>query len=409
MNSTARTRLITTTRLVTLSVLALSACGGGEKSDAEKAYDDCVANAGGDPMAEMECLRVKTEAEKGSSDDLVGVGDEESGPGLAAGEFQACATGGASASVEPASMLLVVDISSSMNNDDKWEQASDALVAFLESPETSGLSIGLRFYPDDFSQEGGPELCNRDDCSIEACSRPLVESGPLTAASGDADAQEQRLVDAIRSTNAWGEDGRGTPTYAALGGGLEWGRQYQADHPGERAIVILVTDGEPNGCNSDNSAIAGLAGDAFRQDGIETYAIGLEGSQERQMDEIAEAGGTGEGIFIGSANAQQDLLEALTTIRGETLDCEFDIPDPDMGELDPNKVNVVLTAGDSDEQFSKVDGAQQCGDDNAWYYQGSDRIVLCPAACDATLANPNASISLVFGCTTGQDVIVDAR
>src|SRR5690606_24022336 len=83
MNSTARTRLITTTRLVTLSVLALSACGGGEKSDAEKAYDDCVANAGGDPMAEMECLRVKTEAEKGSSDDLVGVGDEESGPGLA--------------------------------------------------------------------------------------------------------------------------------------------------------------------------------------------------------------------------------------------------------------------------------------------------------------------------------------
>jgi hypothetical protein len=193
MNSTTRVRSFIAPSIVTLSALALSSCGGGdEKSDADKAYDDCLANADGDPMAEMLCLQVRAQADMGSSGDLVGVGDEQSGgengPEFAPGEFEACATGGASASVEPSSMLLIVDISSSMLEDNKWGQASNALVAFLQSPATSGLSIGLRFYPDDFSQDGGPELCNQEDCSIEACSQPLVASAPLTAESGAADA-----------------------------------------------------------------------------------------------------------------------------------------------------------------------------------------------------------------------------
>jgi hypothetical protein len=123
------------------------------------------------------------------------------------------------------------------------------------------------------------------------------------------------------------------------------------------------------------------------------------------MDEIAQAGGTGDGIFIGSANAQSDLLDALNNIRGEALDCEFAVPTPADGELDPNKVNVVLTSNGEDTQFDKVDGEGQCGDAASWYYQGSDRIVLCPAACNKTLSDPNAEVGLVFGCTTGDSVI----
>jgi hypothetical protein len=219
------------------------------------------------------------------------------------------------------------------------------------------------------------------------------------------DAQESRLIEAIQGTSAWGEAGRGTPTYAALQGGLDWARNYQMSYPEEQSVVILVTDGEPNGCNDNNTAIAGLAGDAYQDDGILTYAIGLEGSREAQMDEIAEAGGTGDGIFIGAGNAEAEFLEALNNIRGEALDCEFPVPDPEDGELDPNKVNVVLTSNGTDVQFDKVDGQGQCGDATSWYYRGSDRIVLCPAACNVTLADPNAEVGLVFGCTTGQPVI----
>jgi hypothetical protein len=64
-----------------------------------------------------------------------------------------------------------------------------------------------------------------------------------------------------------------------------------------------------------------------------------------------------------------------------------------------------------DVQFEKVPGEEQCGEATSWYYQGNDRIVLCPAACDATLSDPNAEVGLVFGCTTGQPVIAvgDAR
>lgn len=388
--------------------LLTGACGGDEdnRSDAEKAYDSCIEMAGGDDAAAAQCLQVKAAADD-QQGGLVGAGDDASGgpgggPDLASGEFEACATGGAAASIKPVAMLLVVDRSSSMNDNDKWPQASGALVSFLQSPDTSGLSIGLRFYPDD----NGPGLCNQEDCNVEVCAQPLVNSGMLSAQSGASDPQESRLVDAIQSTNAWTESGRGTPTYAALAGGLQWAEAYQASHPEEQAVVILVTDGEPNGCNDNNTAIAGLARDAYEDGGILTYAIGLEGSQEAQMDEIAEAGGTGDGIFIGSANAEQDFLDALNGIRGEALDCEFPVPDPENGELDPAKVNVVLTSNGMDVQFAKVDSEEECGDATSWFYRGSDRIVLCPAACNVTLADPNAEVGLVFGCTTGQPVIV---
>lgn len=409
MESTARVLRFAAPVLV-VPLLGLAACGNeDERSNAEKQYDDCVAKANGDPMAEVLCAQIRAQAEAGEKEGIVGAGDEASGsqderPDLANGEFVACATGGASANVEASSMLLVIDKSSSMRNNRKWDQASAALVSFLRSPETSGLSIGLRFYPDDFSEDGGPELCNDDDCSIDACSRPLVDSAELIAESGAADAQETRLVEAIQGTTAWPEGGRGTPTYAALGGALEWARAYQAAHTDESAIVVLVTDGEPNGCNSNNTAIAGLAGEAYENDGIRTYAIGLEGSQERQMDEIARAGGTGDGIFIGSQNAEQDLLDALTAIRGDVLACSFSVPEPEDGEINPNQVNVVLTSNGADTQFTKVDGEGDCGDRQSWYFASVDRIELCPSACNAALADPNASIGLVFGCNTGEPV-----
>jgi hypothetical protein len=397
--------------LLLLACSALPSCGSDEeKSEADRLYDECLGNAMGDATAEMQCYQIKAQAEAGQMGGIVGEGgDEASGANdqlpETAGEFEACATGGASADFVVSAMLLVVDKSSSMNNDNKWNQASAALVSFLQSPETSGLSIGLRFYPDDHSDDGGPELCNGEDCSEEACATPMIESAELNNQSGAADPQETALVQAIQGTSAWGDEGRGTPTHAALGGGLSWAREYQADHDGESAIVVLVTDGEPNGCNDNNTAIAGLAADAFQAEGIRTYAIGLEGSQEPQMDEIAEAGGTNEGIFIGSENAEQDLLAALAGIRGEVLGCEFPVPDPENGELNPNQVNIVLTSNGTDTQFSKVEDEDQCGDELSWYFASGSSIELCPAACNVTLADPNASIGLVFGCNTGEPVI----
>lgn len=403
-----RTFCTSSTRASALILLAglSTACGGDEdnRSDAQKAYDDCIDMAGDNALAAAQCQSIVATADD-QQGGLVGENDEAAGgsdgPDLAAGEFEACATGGAAASVKPVSMLLVVDRSSSMNDNDKWNQASAALVSFLQSPDTSGIGIALRFYPDD----NGPGLCNQEDCNVDACSQPLVDSGLLTSDGAPGDAQEERLVSAVQSTDAWQDAGRGTPTHAALDGGLVWARAYQSAHPEEQAVVVLVTDGEPNGCNDNNTAIAGLASAAYEEAGILTYAIGLEGSMEPQIDEIAQAGHT-NAVFIGSSdNAEQDFLDALNAIRGESLDCEFGVPEPAEGELDPNKVNVVLTSNGTDVQFDKVTGLDQCGDAMSWYYQGDDRIVLCPTACDTTLADPNAEIGLVFGCTTGEPVI----
>ena len=115
--------------------------------------------------------------------------------------------------------------------------------------------------------------------------------------------------------------------HAALDGALRWAATHQAANPAETTVLIFVTDGEPRGCNENFDDIAALAGNALSRTGVATYAIGLEGSSEAQMDQLAAAGGTGSGIFIGnSANAEAELLAALDTIRGETLSCNFAIP-----------------------------------------------------------------------------------
>lgn len=111
----------------------------------------------------------------------------------------------------------------------------------------------------------------------------------------------------------------GTPTYAALAGALKWTSAYQKAHSDEKTVVVLVTDGQPNGCNNDVNDIADIAADAKSSSGILTYTVGLAGSKESEMDTIAAAGGTSKGFFIGDGDAESDLLAALKAIQGSQM------------------------------------------------------------------------------------------
>jgi hypothetical protein len=284
-----------------------------------------------------------------------------------------------------------------MLDDQKWFGAKAALDAFFQDPETAGLSVGLRFFPDDAPVPG----CNDQACSIDACSQPLVPSAPLTAAPASSDPQQKALQDAVDSKSPSGE----TPMYAALGGAEKWAKE-NAKEGETRTVVVLVTDGQPTTCNTDIGAIASLAQDARDSKGVLTYAIGMPGSNQGQLDQIASAGGTDKAFLAPAGSLAGKLVEALLSIQKSQIACTFDVPAPkDQNDvIDPDFVNVNYYKGDgSSLTMPRVSGLAACTGGQEWYYDDPQMpalIHLCPATCEALQANPKALVKILVGCQT---------
>ena len=86
----------------------------------------------------------------------------------------ACAIGNDRAMLAPVNMLIMFDRSGSMEDDDKWPNATAALSAFLKHESAADMRVALRFFPHDEPAEG----CSDEGCDAVACSRPLVEIAP---------------------------------------------------------------------------------------------------------------------------------------------------------------------------------------------------------------------------------------
>ena len=331
----------------------------------------------------------------------------------------ACAKGTASAALSGVNMLVMFDRSTSMNDaavangPSRWTLASAALEAFFASTNAAGLNLALRFFPHDLPAVG----CTMSACSVDACAAPLVDLGTLTADPAPTDAQEKALLDATASATptarARGMGGMmsgGTPISAALGGALQWAKGQHMKTPDQNTVVVMVTDGQPNGCDEDVGNISKLAADALAADGTRTYAIGLTGSQEADMNQIAAAGGTTKGIFVADgANTTQDLLDALGAIRGAILDCDFPMPTPKAGvAVEPTLINVNLTpSSGAMSTLPQVGSEASCTGSAGWYYDNPlnpSRIILCKSTCDSVTADPMASLEILLGCPTSTDV-----
>jgi hypothetical protein len=360
-------------------------------------------------------------------------------------EDAACGTGEASATLKPVNMFVMFDRSWSMNECgdgntappsmggvqsldcptlSRWDLTSVALTQFVQSPEAADISIALRFFPDDnpapgctgYATMGGfmgggvdagtiPEL----NCDIPACAEPLVNIAPLLVEPAPTDAHEAALVAAIVAATPPGPEmpnpNPGTPTYAALGGAEQWATAYQMAHPEQQTVVVLITDGEPYGCDTNTQNIARLASDALNA-GVLTYVVGLTGASEAQLDQLAAAGGTDEAYFVSDGNtATAELLAALIAIKGEALSCDFDVPTQDSSgqEIDPKLVNVNYQSGEAGmvTEFGIVDSLDACGTALGWYYDNPampTHIYLCPSACEAVTKDTMARLQVLAGC-----------
>lgn len=307
-------------------------------------------------------------------------------------------------------MYVMLDKSGSMleyvdpptNSITRWEVVTSALSQFVQAPTSSGLGVGLQFFP-----LGGSEPYS---CEQWRYSNAAVSIGTL---ADGVDAQETAVIDALNTTTPLG----GTPSRVALNGALEYAKLWKAAHPSHKVVVVLATDGEPQGCASNlvNTADSAQTGNSYTtintQDGpitgppVQTYVIGV-GSALSNLTVIAQAGGTQDAFVLSDSGDPAAFIAAMDQIRKAAVGCDYSIPAAPVGQqFDKNKVNVVITPGAGTPlSLTGATGLGACDPlTGGWYYDdpaNPTKIVLCPASCASVSADLDATVDIILGCAT---------
>jgi hypothetical protein len=381
----------------------------------------------------------------------------------------------------PMAIYIVLDNSGSMNtvagqddsgpggngeNDDpnsRWNQAVTAINAFVDEPSSVGIDVALQYFNVAGAQEPPDRNCETDDdcgsglvCTVAVdadgesngtCLNPVICDGsvhseaavPIGPLPDNAAAISQSLEDETPHDS--------TPTVGALSGGTAYCQAFEAANPEEQCVVVMITDGQPNGCglsavcpdDPDAKCVDELAegmlfpiAAAGLAAGVETYTVGMDGiipDGFLLLNGIALAGGTdctpdvpGAEACDVSVTGAQGLLEALTMIRDtvsvtetitetmtvietQELACEWGIPDAPPGEtFDPTLVNVTLAVdGGAAENIGGVPSEADCAISGGfgWYYDdpaAPTTIVACPESCAAIEAAMNPTVEVLLGC-----------
>lgn len=121
-----------------------------------------------------------------------------------------------------------------------------------------------------------------------------------------------------------------TPTEAAVRGISTF---TNANRRGGRVTIgLLITDGDPNGCNDDVNHLAGLLSAHHAATKVRTYVIGMNGATFSNLEAIAKGGG---------APTHANTVGTLTNACG-------DVPEPctfwNVGSGDPTAFQAALAA-----------------------------------------------------------------
>lgn len=412
--------------IILLAILCACGAPAEENFSVETVLEPLEPESGSTALAEGETSTVgsATTSGAGTSSDVFdsanGIDTPDSGTGVdMLDPDEACAIGTAEAVLEKIAVLVMFDRSTSMVDETtidpttqrtRWDTAALALKDFVRAPEAAGLAIALRFFPHDEPIVG----CTGEDdtCDATACADPLVEIGTLTIEMAPTDQHEEALLSVIDAAMPTDDDrGQGTPTGVALQGATRWAADYQARHPEERAVILLITDGWPSVCERTVDFLFGNLTDAYREEGVRTFVVGLQDSEgtalsELNMNRLADAGGTNQAYFIRDGEmAGKHLVDTINSIRGRALACDFPLPEVTSEGLviNPDLVNVTYASGeDFETTFTKVGDSIDCGDSSSWYYDDETkptRVHLCPSACDTVSSDSSARFEILVGCT----------
>ena len=283
-----------------------------------------VAGAGGEPEGEAAAPSTDDGGapDPGSSGGKGGMGDLNTDPnGEAGAPIESCAADVSTAEAVPLDMYIMLDVSGSMLQATsmydstgtaitKWAAIKTALSSFIGDAESSGLGVGLQYFP--INKPNAPATCSSNaDCgdsapcylnfcygSLTYCGTqadcgsalfdPCVPLGyctgtqyvcwddldcptgaPCTPATSSVCAHTAKcdtasytepaepialLPDAAPALLASLEaqvinDNSQTPTGPALNGALKQASVWAKAHANHRVVAVLATDGLPNECS----------------------------------------------------------------------------------------------------------------------------------------------------------------
>ncbi|HEX4338378.1 MAG TPA: vWA domain-containing protein [Polyangiaceae bacterium] len=290
------------------------------------------------------------------------------------------------------------------NGDDRWTVVKGALEQFVTAPAAAGLNVGIQY----FGLAGAPSLFGAtSSCNAADYQGADVEIAPLP---GNA----QPIVDSLDrhspSTN--------TPTPPALTGAINHAIAWKNKNPDHAVVVVLVTDGQPNGCGTV-ADVVNVARQGFMSS-IPTYVIGVTSPgttcpidqnppNQQDLDSVANAGGTQASLIVDlSKDTAKQFLDTMDKIRARSNPpCQFSLPPAPAGEsLDPTKVNVEYTppGAPMPETLTGVSAASACDPTTGgWFYDNPvtpKAITLCPATCTRAMADISGQVNIAVGCET---------
>jgi hypothetical protein len=241
------------------------------------------------------------------------------------------------------------------------------------------------------------------DCGPDTYRDPYVAIAELPAAGPGL----LRALFAVMPAGA-------TPMGPAVEGALAHLTARQAANPKHRQVLVIATDGIPEGCAGDAAfwVARKLAQAAARTPPLQTFVIGAVQTGDTEgpaaLAELARGGGTGKPFVVDAgSNLTQDFLGALQNVRG-ALPCEFDIAASKAGPLDFGKVNVHFTGAKGEQDVPYVQSAARCDPARGgWYYDVDPaagampaRLIACPDTCALFRDDAAGRVELRYGCKT---------
>jgi hypothetical protein len=333
----------------------------------------------------------------------------------------------------PAVLMLVVDVSGSMNEspdsngndqncgpdpqcESKWEITRDALSDAIGTLPASS-SVGVLYYPNGDSPE------NDTPTDVDACVN-VDEMVPIGLLGPDGSMHRDDVLQSLDDANT----GNYTPTHDAYTYGFENAlRPYATSSP---KFMLLITDGAPTmslgcvrGAETQDMPTAPIIATvaAAAAEGIKTFIIGSPGSEQSAemgggdmrpwLSEAAMQGGT---AIPGCSNAGPNychmdmtqsadfaaaLREGLGSVAQQIATCTYAIPTPSNGMvIDTGAVNLIVHSS-TGSVLVLPDGQGGCTE--GWTFNTDGSVQLCDATCAAVQADASARVELLFGCAPG--------
>jgi hypothetical protein len=259
-----------------------------------------------------------------------------------------------------------------------------------------------------------------NDCDGAPYATPLIDMTPLPVLASHA------LVQAISNEDFAG--GFGTHIEGAIRGISDYTIRHHTTvgaPAGRTTIGVLMTDGDPNGCDEDIRNLTQLVTTHLAASGgaVKMFFIGETGATLRNLEQYAAPGGAaphadfcgngpnpchywdvGDGNSAAFASAMASIVGQATV--SHPIPCTFLVPSPPAGQtLDPSLVNVRFTdPSGQPSTIYKVDSAASCDPAlGGWYYDNPatpGQILLCDSSCSIVGSSAGANLEIQLGCAS---------